>query len=106
MHPSSSQHERRIMQRTLLILVLAVFSVVTALALMNHGYWGILEPHFKTWGAGQVLMDLVIALALFLAWMWRDAKAKGRNFWGWALLTLVAGSFGPLSYLLTAKESA
>jgi membrane protease YdiL (CAAX protease family) len=93
------------MQRAALLIVLAIFSVVTVLALMNHGYWGILEPHFKTWGAGQVFLDLVIALALFLMWMWRDAKAQGRNFWGWALLTLVLGSFGPLIYLLTAKET-
>ena len=89
------------MPRTLLIIVLAPFSVLTALALWHHGYWGILEPHFKSFGAAQVLVDLVIALGLVLTWLWRDARALGRNPWPWVLLTLAAGSFGPLIYLLT-----
>lgn len=93
------------MQRTLLIVVLAVFSVVTALALWQHGYWGVLEPHFKSWGAAQVFLDLVIALGLFMLWMWRDARQSGRAFWPWAALTLVAGAFGPLIYLLLAKHN-
>jgi hypothetical protein len=91
------------MQRRLLLLILTVFSALTALALWHHGYWGILEPQFKTWGAAQVFADLVIALLLILVWMWRDARAQGRSFWGWALLTLVAGSFGPLLYLVSAE---
>ena len=89
-----------------LVAVLLVFSVISALALWNHGYWGIIEPHFKSWGAGQVFTDLVIALGLFLAWLWNDAKARQRNFWAWASFTLVAGSFGPLIYLLTQKPAA
>ena len=47
---------------------------------------------------------LVIALGLFLVWMWRDAKAAGRNPWPWLVLTLVAGSIGPLIYLLGRKR--
>ncbi len=89
------------MPRLLLILVLAAFSVLTALALWHHGYWGILEPHFRSFGAGQVLADLVIALTLVMIWLWRDARTGGRNPWPWIGLTLIAGSFGPLLYLLT-----
>jgi energy-converting hydrogenase Eha subunit A len=91
------------MQRVLLLLVLAMFSVVTALALWHHGYWGIFEPAFKSWGAAQVFMDLVIALGLIVLWMWQDAKRTGRNVWPWILLTLVLGSFGPLLYLVVGK---
>jgi hypothetical protein len=89
------------MPRTVLLLILIPFTALTAIALRNHGYWGILAPHFETFGTGQVLADLIIALTLALVWMWRDAKAQGRNIWPWLLLTLVAGSFGPLLYLLT-----
>ncbi|CAM2009293.1 hypothetical protein [Acanthopleuribacter pedis] len=73
---------------------------VTLPALWFHGYWGIIAPHFQSWGAGQVLTDLVIALAMVLVWMWFDAKKQGRRFWPWLLLTLAAGSFGPLLYVL------
>lgn len=93
------------MQRTLLILTLIPFTALTALALWNHGFWGILAPHFETFGGGQVFADLVIALTLFMIWMWHDAKATGRNAWPWIALTLAAGSFGPLLYLLTRKPA-
>lgn len=92
------------MQRVILITVLAAFSTLSAIAIWQHGYWGILEPHFKTFGAAQVLADLVIALSLFLVWMVQDAKAQGRTAWPWIAFTLVAGSFGPLLYLLTQKK--
>lgn len=94
------------MQRALLLVVLAAFGLLSMLALWQHGYWGLFEPAFKSLGAAQVLADLVIALTLFLAWMWRDARANGRNPWPWAVLTLATGSFGPLIYLLTRRPAA
>jgi Terpene cyclase DEP1 len=88
------------MQRTVLTLTLIAFGALSAIALWQHGWWGIIEPHFQTFGAAQVFADLVIALSLFLVWMWRDARANGRNPWPWLLLTLVSGSIGALLYLL------
>lgn len=93
------------MNKPIIILVLAAFSAITAIALWNHGYWGILAPHFQSFGAGQVLFDLVIALTLVLIWLVRDARALGRNPWPWIVLTLVGGSFGPLVYLLTRRDA-
>jgi hypothetical protein len=94
------------MQRTVLTIVLILFGVLSAMALWHHGYWGLFEPQLKTFGAGQVLADLVIAVTLAMVWMWHDAKATGRNVWPWLALSLVAGSFGPLLYLVTAKSKA
>ena len=67
------------MQRIALTITLIAFSVLTAVALWNHGYWGIFKPNFKSFGAAQVFVDLVIVLSLIMVWMWRDAKATGRN---------------------------
>ena len=92
------------MQRAILILILIGFSILTGLALWQHGYWGIFEPQLKSFAGAQVLVDLVIALGLFLVWMFRDAKASGRNPWPWLVITLTVGSFGPLLYLLTRKN--
>lgn len=93
------------MQRTLLIVTLILFGALTTAALWQHGYWGIITPHFQSFAGGQVLADLVIALTLVMIWMWRDAKATGRNVWPWIIATLALGSFGPLIYLLTRKST-
>lgn len=93
------------MQRVVLIVVLTAFSALTAVALYYHGYWGIIEPHFQSFGAAQVFADLVIALSIFLVWMWRDARAAGRNPWPWLILTLTTGSIGPLIYLIVYKSA-
>jgi hypothetical protein len=93
------------MQRALLLITLALFGALTVVALWHHGFWGILEPNFKSWGPAQVFADLVIALTLVMVWMWHDARALGRNVWPWIGLTLVAGSFGPLLYLLTRRKA-
>lgn len=92
------------MIRTLIVLVLVVFGGLTAVALQQHGLWGIIAPHFQSTGPGQVFADLVIALTLVMVWMVRDARRLGRNPWPWVAGTLLTGSFGPLLYLLTRRE--
>lgn len=82
-----------------LLMVIAAFGVLSALALADVGYFGILEPHFKSWGGAQVFVDLVIALTLVMIWMVRDARTSGINPWPFVAVTLVLGSFGPLAYL-------
>jgi hypothetical protein len=93
------------MQRAILIAVIVLFGILTTLAVRDHGVWGIIEPHFRSFGPAQVFADLVIALTLVMIWMWRDARASGRNPWPWIVATLAVGSFGPLFYLLTRKRA-
>jgi Terpene cyclase DEP1 len=93
------------MPRIVLLLTLACFGALSAAALRDHGFWGILAPHFQTFGGAQVFADLVIALTLAMVWIVRDARASHRNPWPWVALTLATGSFGPLLYLL-AREMA
>jgi hypothetical protein len=94
------------MTRVLLLLVLVAFGGLTAVALQQHGLWGILAPLVQSTGPGQVFADLVIALTLVIVWMVRDAHRIGRNPWPWVAGTLLPGSFGPLLYLLTRREAA
>lgn len=89
------------MPRTLLALALLAFGTLTTAAVWNHGLAGIFAPLFQSLAGAQVLVDLVIALSLFLVWMWRDAARTGRSPWPWLVLTLAIGSFGPLLYLIT-----
>jgi len=86
-----------------LIAVIGGFALLTALALMDVGYFGILKPHFLSWGAGQVFVDLVIALTLACIWMIADARERGMSAWPFVAITLAAGSFGPLAYLVVRE---
>lgn len=94
------------MRRWPLLLILLPFSVLSAAALWQHGYWGLFAGQLEDLAGMQVLADLVIALTLFLGWLWRDARRRGRNPWPWTVLTLAAGSFGPLLYLLSQPAEA
>ena len=93
------------MQRTLLTVTLILFGALSAVALWQHGFWGIIAPHFRSFGGGQVFADLVIALTLVMVWLSHDAKATGRKAWPWIVATLAFGSFGPLGYLLTRQST-
>ena len=93
------------MKRILLTITLIAFSALTATALWHHGYWGIFEPQLKTTAGAQVLADLVIALSLFLCWMWRDARTTRRNPWPWLAFILATGSIGALLYLICAPAN-
>ena len=86
-----------------LVSVLVAFGILTARALLDVGFFGILAPHFRTWGGAQVFTDLVIACLLACIWMVDDARKRGLPAWPFVALTLAAGSFGPLLYLL-ARE--
>jgi len=94
------------MQRILLLITLILFGALTAAGLWQEGPAGIVAPHFQSLAGSQVFVDLVIALSLVIVWIWRDAKAQGRNPWPWIIATLAVGSFGPLVYLLTRKPAA
>jgi hypothetical protein len=95
------------MQRSklLALVVLIAFSIQGVYVLSQVGYWNIWIHNLNHIAGQQVFADLFIALSFVMAWMWRDAKATGRNVWPWIALTLAAGSFGPLIYLLTRKSA-
>ena len=73
------------------------------MALLDVGYFGLIELAFQTWGGAQVFIDLVIVAALACLWMIKDARRHGANAWPFVVITCVAGSFGPLSYLIVRE---
>ncbi len=84
----------------LIAVVLLDFLALTGLALWETGYIGLFEFQLANWAGVQVLVDLVIACALIALWMYQDARRRGVNPWPYLVLTLFAGSIGPLVYLL------
>jgi hypothetical protein len=88
------------MKKLTLWAALIGFGLLSVLAVMEHGAVGIFQHQLANLAGMQVLADLVIALAFFLVWMWQDAKKRGVSPWPWLVLTLLAGSFGPLIYFI------
>jgi hypothetical protein len=89
-----------------LLVVIALFGLLTIVALLDVGYLGIIAPHFQSWGAGQVFADLVILAVLACFWMVADGRERGINPWPFVALTLAAGSFGVLFYLVLREVRA
>ena len=93
------------MSRVLLLIVIAAFAALTAYAIFDVGYWGIISYHLPSSAGWQVMTDLVIVCVLAVIWMIADARRTGRNPWPFVLLTVPLGSFGPLLYLLSGQLS-
>lgn len=73
---------------------------LAAYAVYQYGYLGFFELLTANAASLQVLTDLVIALSLIIAWMVRDARARGVSATPYVVLTLALGSVGPLIYLI------
>lgn len=86
------------------------FLALNVYLIATFGYLGayaeILKVATENLGATLIAVDLCIALGMAMVWMWNDAKANGRNVWGYLLLTLALGSLGPLLYLLLTPAPA
>jgi hypothetical protein len=89
----------------LLVIITAVFGAFSSYVMLTFGYLGIWRNAFTNAATMQVLFDLVITCLLLSGWMVIDARRSGRNAWPYVVITLAAGSFGPLLYLLVGRFS-
>ena len=87
--------------RLTVTLVLIAFALLTGYAVVSASYSGLAElfQEANLWTI-QLMCDLVIALAITLVWMVRDARRRGMSATPYVVLTCLTGSFGPLAYLL------
>ena len=90
--------------KALLIAVLVAFGAYSMWVMAQVGYMGIWNGALANPGSAQVLADLVVACLLICVWMVKDARERGANAWPFVLVTLTAGSFGPLLYLLLRRQ--
>jgi len=88
------------MRSALLLAILAAFGLYSVAVMWQVGYLGIWQAGTTSPAALQILLDLVIACLLISSWMLADARARGLAAWPFVLITVAAGSFGPLLYLL------
>src|SRR5262245_53014971 len=89
-----------------LLAITALFAALSAVAIWDVGYFGLVTPLLRSWGGAQVLADLTIACTLTAFWMVDDGRTRGLNAWPFVALTVAAGSFGVLAYLLARELRA
>ena len=86
-----------------LAAVTVAFSLLSAKAIAEFGYVGLWQLPFQTSGTLQLFCDLGIAMFLVATWMVKDARARKVAVAPWLVLTVLAGSTGPLGYLLVQQ---
>lgn len=91
-------------RRPLSILILIPFLLLTAWAMAEVGFMGIINT-YQTPGGAQVFVDLIISLVLLLTFLVPHARANGRNPWLWVALTVMLGSIAPLLYFATGTST-
>ena len=89
---------------TAIAFVLLNFAVLTAYSIFTVGYTGIFVAGTANWGAIQIFCDLIIVCGLACIWMIADAQRRQLNPWPFIVVTLFAGSFGPLLYVLRRER--
>jgi hypothetical protein len=89
--------------RFLLGTVLVLFSVYTGWIVWEFGYTSVFEVTLREHPSTQALIDLLIACGLLFFVMILDNRRSGRPFRKvapFAIITILAGSIGPLLYFL------
>lgn len=87
-----------------LAIVTLLFGALSIYAVSQVGYLGIFDYHRHSPAGWQVITDLIIVCGLAIVWMVLDGRKIGRNPWPFVLITVLAGAFGPLAYLLTRRS--
>ena len=89
--------------RFLLAAILVLFSLYTGWIVWEFGYISVFEVAFREHPTTQAVVDLWIACGLLFFIMILDNQRSGRSFrkvLPFAVVTVLAGSIGPLLYFL------
>lgn len=87
-----------------ILFVTVLFAAQTVYAISQFGVLGLFIEATQNSATLQIFIDLILCASLLILWIRHDSKQLNRNFPFWAMLTLIAGAFGPLLYLLTRKQ--
>ena len=89
------------MTRTIVpLVVLVLFGGFTGVLLVEDGFPALIALVLRERLALQMLLDITIAIVLFLTWMIPDAKKRGIPAWPYVVTCLFLGSIGALAYLV------
>jgi len=82
------------------ITVFLAFTAHSSVVVATHGYTGFVDIALADAWAGQMLVDLAIALVLFSSWMVPDARSHAIPSWPYIVAIVTLRSVGALAYLV------
>src|SRR6185369_12099879 len=82
------------------LVVLVAFGALTAVLVVDDGYFGFIRLAMRERWALQMLLDVTISVGLFVLWMVPDARARGISPWPYVAACVTLGSLGALAYLV------
>ncbi len=92
-------------RKQILLAVLTFdFLALTGWAIYQHGYLGIFASALDSSASVLLAVDLLLAIAMVVGWMWVDASRHGLRVWPYLLLTATLGSAGPMLYLIRRES--
>jgi hypothetical protein len=78
-------------RKQILLAVLTFdFLALTGWAIYQHGYLGIFASALDSSASVLLAVDLLLAIAMVVGWMWVDASRHGLRVWPYLLLTATA----------------
>lgn len=87
-------------QRVLMAIGWLVIAVFTVNAIAVDGVSLLYRGWTDSASSFLIINDFLIELILIAVFIHIDSRRRGRNPWGWIVLTMVLGAIGSLGYLL------
>ena len=82
------------------LLLFVVFTLYTTVIAVHHGLFGFITLALREPWAGQMLLDLAIALVFVGGWLRRDARTRGIDARPYLVGLALLGSISTLAYLV------
>jgi hypothetical protein len=80
--------------------VVLVMLGYTIAAFLADGWGFFTLPFTNSTSSSLIVTDLLIELVLLSVAIYFDAHRRGRNPWGWIVVTMTLGAVGTVGYLL------
>jgi hypothetical protein len=93
-------------RRTVLAVVVLAFLGYTVVALRADGWGFFTRPFTDSTSGSLIISDLMVELTLLSIAIHFDARRRGRNPWGWIVVTMTLGAVGSAGYLLARTFDA
>lgn len=93
-------------RRAVYAVIVVAMAIYTVVAVLADGAGFFTRPFTDSTSSSLIVTDLLIELTLISVAIYLDCRRRGRNPWGWIVVTMTLGAVGSLGYLLIRSFDA